>query len=280
MSMMDRFINLLGRVVLVTLVACVSSAIGQGFNQPAGGCSTTCTMTSLALNGATIGTNKLAVTGTSSFSGFIAPADSGGVDIVSIGPTSTSGVGFFNNEVYFRAWDFRSFAVSNAYLGIAGSTCLTWNDSGAFQHAPDLLLCRSDVASLRLGDADAASPVAQKLLAQGSRAGTDSNVGGGNITISAGNGTGTGTPSSLLLQSPVAVASGTDAQTQTTGLTIKGGQAILAGYAVASLPTGITGGSVYVTDQLTSCPVLGGTFTGGGSVKCRAFFDGSAWTHQ
>jgi len=41
--------------------------------------------------------------------------------------------------------------------------------------------------------------------------------------LRSGNGTGTGTLSSLILQSPVAVASGTGAQTQTTALTINNG---------------------------------------------------------
>lgn len=54
-----------------------------------------------------------------------------------------------------------------------------------------------------------------------------------------------------------------------------------AGYAVASLPAAPgTGARAYVTDQLTTCPVLGGTFTGGGAVVCSAFYTGAAWTHQ
>ena len=56
-----------------------------------------------------------------------------------------------------------------------------------------------------------------------------------------------------------------------------GNQAKLKGYTVAGLPAGIEGAVSYVTDQLTSCPAFGGTFTGGGSVKCFAFYNGSAW---
>lgn len=131
-------------------------------------------------------------------------------------------------------------------------------------------------ATLQLGTANAASPVAQTVRAQGSRSGTDSNVGGGNLTVTAGNGTGNGAISSLILQSPVAVGSGTGAQTQTTGLTIKGGQAVLAGpYTVATLPTGITGGMAYVTDAV-ACTFLA-TLTGGGSAFCPVVFNGAAW---
>ena len=53
-----------------------------------------------------------------------------------------------------------------------------------------------------------------------------------------------------------------------------------AGYTVAGLPAGVTGKRAYVTDQLTSCPVLSGTFTGGGAVVCSAFYNGTSWVHE
>lgn len=37
------------------------------------------------------------------------------------------------------------------------------------------------------------------------------------------------------------------------------------------------GMQVVITDQLTSCPAKGGTFTGGGSAKCQAWYNGTAW---
>ncbi len=43
---------------------------------------------------------------------------------------------------------------------------------------------------------------------------------------------------------------------------------------------GTAGRNWCVTDQLTACPALGGTFTGGGAVVCKAFDDGTNWTHQ
>jgi hypothetical protein len=52
------------------------------------------------------------------------------------------------------------------------------------------------------------------------------------------------------------------------------------GYTVATLPTGVIGMYAYVTDQLTTCPVLDGTFTGGGNVVCSAFYNGTAWVHN
>ena len=78
-------------------------------------------------------------------------------------------------------------------------------------------------ATVQLGQASAASPVNQTLQAQGSRSGTDSNVGGANFTIQSGNGTGTGTASSLIFNTPVLAASGSGAQTQTMTLTLVAG---------------------------------------------------------
>lgn len=86
----------------------------------------------------------------------------------------------------------------------------------------DTMMTRKAAAIIHHGAADAASPVAQTLGVQGSRSGTDSDVGGANFTIRSGLGTGTGTPSSLIFSVPVGVASGTGVQTQTAALTIKG----------------------------------------------------------
>ena len=128
----------------------------------------------------------------------------------------------------------------------------------------DVFLVRSAAATLQMGAADAAAPVAQTLRAQGSRAGTDTNIGGGNLTIQSGTGTGTGTASSLILRSPVVAASGTTAQTQTTGLTITSGIPYVPSYTVAGAPSAATAaGIIYVSDE------------SGGAVL--AFSDGTNW---
>lgn len=50
------------------------------------------------------------------------------------------------------------------------------------------------------------------------------------------------------------------------------------GYTVATLPSNNQeGGHAYVTDQLTACPAIGLTMTGGGSVVCPVFNTGSGW---
>lgn len=142
----------------------------------------------------------------------------------------------------------------------------------------DLWLTRSVAAVLQQGNSNAASPVAQTLQAQGSRSGTDTNVGGANYTIASGNGTGTGTISSLILQSPVAVGSGTDAQTMTTGLTIKSGTAVRPSYTVAALPAAATAGAgamAWVTDA--NATTFLSTVAGGGANKVPVSSDGTNW---
>lgn len=56
-----------------------------------------------------------------------------------------------------------------------------------------------------------------------------------------------------------------------------GNSAILKGYTVASLPTGVVGMRVYVTDATT--PTYGATVVGGGSVTVPVFFDGTNWIY-
>lgn len=47
------------------------------------------------------------------------------------------------------------------------------------------------------------------------------------------------------------------------------------GYTVATLPAGVTGATAYVTDA--TAPTYLGTLTGGGSVVCPVFYNGTAW---
>ena len=47
------------------------------------------------------------------------------------------------------------------------------------------------------------------------------------------------------------------------------------GYTVATLPTGVTGASAYVTNALS--PVFGSTVVGGGAVTVPVFYNGSNW---
>ena len=104
-------------------------------------------------------------------------------------------------------------------LGFAAVSTLSWSGRG--------ILTSPVAGTVQFGAADAASPVNQIVVSQGSRAGTDSNVAGGDLTVQAGAGTGTAAPAALNFRSPVAVASGTTAQTQTLTLKLQGGNVIM-----------------------------------------------------
>ena len=177
-----------------------------------------------------------------------------------------------------------SFGISTTRYSSGHKTTWSANASGPADGSVDLYLGRgAAAATLQQGDANAASPVAQTLQAQGSRSGTDTNVGGANYTIQSGTGTGTGTASTLIFRSPSVVASGTGAQTQLTGLTISSGVMVMTSYTVATLPTcvaGLAGGRAFVTDASTTLTLgIGGTFTGGGANKVPGYCDGTDWRY-
>lgn len=155
----------------------------------------------------------------------------------------------------------------------AGSFLFDNNSTSTFS------LTAAAAATLQFGAAAAASPVAQTFQAQGSRSGTDNDIGGAALTIRSGVGTGIGTRSVLTLQSPVVVASGNGAQTQTTGWRVDGGTGVSTGYAVAALPaTPLTGARAHVTDALNaaSC-VFFAAIVAGGTTACPVFYNGAAW---
>lgn len=173
--------------------------------------------------------------------------------------------------------DYLSITATGNVL-LAAASSFGFNSGALGSGAQDVFVSRGGAAALQLGAANAAAPITQSIATQGSRPGTDSSIGGGNLFIASGNGTGTGAISSLFLQSPVAVAAGVTAQTMTTGWTINKGVAASTGYTVATLPaTPLTGSIAYVTNQLTTCAVAGAALTGGGAVTCPVFYNGVAW---
>lgn len=174
-------------------------------------------------------------------------------------------------------FNISSFSIStrcSINLTTTGNS-ITWTGSGSS------FLTSPAAATIQQGSTASATPVAQTLQAQGSRPGTDSNVGGGNYTHQSGNGTGTGTLSSLIFKTPVAVASGTGAQTMTTGLTVYNGTAKLTSYTVATLPSAATSGAFAmagVTDAtMTMALGVGTTVAGGGANIVKVYSDGTNW---
>lgn len=131
--------------------------------------------------------------------------------------------------------------------GVGGNTGIYWANGAtgtaiglAYASAPMFIAqgIASGVNYLRVQQAIAAS--SPSLSAQG----TDTNI---NLTLTPkGNG-------SIIASSPI----------------------ILKSYTVATLPTGVEGMRVYVTDA--TAPTYLGTLTGGGAVKCPVFYNGTAW---
>lgn len=208
--------------------------------------------------------------------GFNAPSGYAGVFI----DFMTNGAASLHQINSAGAMFNRGFAVTSSSAVSYASGAIGWASTASVttSSSPDALFTRAGIASIRLGGAPAASPVSYTFSGQSSRSGTDSNVAGATITYQAGNGTGNITPSSLIFQSPVAIASGVTAQTMTTGLIVNQGTFASNGHTVATLPTTpVIGARAHVTDQLTACPATGAALTGGGAVVCPAFWNGAAW---
>lgn len=74
---------------------------------------------------------------------------------------------------------------------------------------------------------------------------------------------------------PTFNATGTNPKFTFSDPVIMGATMELKAYTVATLPTGVEGAMAYVTDA--TAPTYLGTLTGGGSVKCPVFYNGSAW---
>lgn len=96
---------------------------------------------------------------------------------------------------------------------LVAAATLSWNS--------DLYLRRAAAANLAFGQADAASPVAQKLSVQNVVGGTN-NTAGANFTIAGSQGTGSSNGGSILLQVAPAGGAGSSQNALATKLTMKG----------------------------------------------------------
>lgn len=183
-------------------------------------------------------------------------------------------------------------AANTAPLKFTPGTNLATPEYGTFEYnGADLFFTRSGTTRetvltsaagiTQLSTFDAVSPIAQTLQSQGSRTGTDSNVAGASLTIRPGKGTGNATPGPLILQSYVAVASGSGAQTATTTLTLNNGVPVFPSFTVAGLPSAATAGAgarVFVTDSLVSTTIgIGTTVANGGANFVPVYSDGTNW---
>lgn len=108
-----------------------------------------------------------------------------------------------------------------ALTGITGNVDID-SDTGTLRlgASNDTILSWKAAATLHLGAADAASPVAQTFGVQGARGGTDTDVAGASVTIRSGIGTGAAAASSIAFQTPTVGASSSTAQTMATRFTV------------------------------------------------------------
>lgn len=186
---------------------------------------------SAALGGATIGSNTFAVTGLSQFSypvgagnNFVTFTDTTNSQNLTIG-ANASGFSFTNvQNLGFRFGTNsvdRMAILAGGGLNMAAAGNYGWSPTSTVATAPDLILGRAGIASLRFGDVDAAVAVAQTTRVQSVVAGTAA-ANGANWTLIGSLPTGTGTSGDIILQTGVKTGSGTTQGTATTALTIKG----------------------------------------------------------
>jgi len=100
------------------------------------------------------------------------------------------------------------FDVSTSALSLGSGTGIQWGSTTNASGTADLFLRRGGAATLQLGAADAAAPVAQTLQVQSVVTGT-TNTAGANFTIAGSRGTGTGAGGSIIFQVAPAGTTGT-----------------------------------------------------------------------
>lgn len=167
--------------------------------------------------------------------------------------------------------------IGPAVLALQNTASLSWVSGTLPSSGLDTHFTRRGAANLRLGAADAAAPVAQTLSVQSVVAGT-TNTAGTNFTFTGSQGTGTGAGGSLIFQVAPAASSGSAQNALATALTIASNRTVIVGaaFTVATLPAaGTQGRRAWVTDA--TVPTFLGTLTGGGSVVCPVFDNGTAW---
>jgi hypothetical protein len=181
--------------------------------------------------------------------------------------SSDSGMGFYRVATNTLGISFSSAV---AHVLTAASYRLRAN-SGIYTlgTSDDVLLSRAAAASLQLGAADAAAPVAQTLGVQSVVAGT-TNTAGTNFTIKGSAGTGTGAGGSIIFQVAPAGSSGTSQNALSTALTIASDlSATFAGSVIANT-LGSSSGGTSILSFNTARFSFGGGGSGANAVQLRS----------
>lgn len=244
------------------------------------------TATTVAIGGATIGSDALAVTGTATFSGAVTAAAF--IPTANVAPSD----GMYLNAVgqtAFAAGATRIFFFNSTGLLMANASGATLTSSAATATAPTVVPRRSDSGS-GLGSSGTggisliATSIEQLRINNGSiyvgGAATGADTAAVAPTISAALSTGNANNPDLVLQTGVKTSSGSSQATATTGLTIKGetqavqvrvslaiGGATIGGNALAITGTSLFNSGVTMGAALTYGGVtLANSVTGTGSM--------------
>lgn len=193
--------------------------------------------TSLALGGATIGTDALGVAGTATVS-----------------TTLTANTSLVS-PILVQSSDNARLTAGG--VRIQSSQSLGWSASGGSSVAADVFLTRGAPAAIQHGAADAASPVAQTVKFQDVVAGTSNTV-GANATIQGSAGTGTGAGGSLVFQVAPAGSTGTAKNAWANAVVIN------------------SSGAVQVTTTGTTTGTIGAGSNGFGTLQIGAASYGSS----
>lgn len=176
---------------------------GGALGTPSSGTLTSCTGLPAA-TGIANGALPSGVTiNNANWSGTVLAAGNGGTGISSLGTGVATALGNATNA-------------ASGLVALDASTNLALGSSSQFLWSTDLILTRKAGASLQLGAADAASPVAQTLGIQSVVAGT-TNTAGVDLTLRMSAGTGTGVSGKLVINGAVTGTSGTSQNSYVRG---------------------------------------------------------------
>ena len=184
------------------------------------------------------------------------------------------------NTGFFRSGAGKiNVSVLGAYVGeygFSGSTAyfLIPADNSAFilGIGADLALSRRGAASLSLGYADAAAPVAQTLSVQGARGGTDTNTAAVTTTIQGSLGTGTGATGDIVFKTGTPQTTGTAQHVAATALTLH--NAGTAGVAEPRILASVGAGTATATVSGTYAKFVSAAGVGNGADTT----DDALWT--
>lgn len=177
--------------------------------------------------------------------------------------TTLAGLGLA--QTFSAAQTFTSGIISNTLalggatigsdaLGVTGSVSISGNTvlgSTAQLGWSDAFLTRKGAASIQIGGADAAAPVAQTISAQSVVAGT-TNTAGANLTIKGSAGTGTGAGGSILFQYAAAGTTGSAQNAPVTALTLTGAGKLNVGDGAQSFIDTTNGKASFNSVQVTN----------------------------